>query len=299
MNRSAPTQHPLQHRYADLGDVRMHYVEAGPAQGPLVVLLHGFPEFWYSWRHQLPALAGAGLRVVAPDMRGYNLSDKPAGTAAYHTDLLTRDVARLIQALGAERAMVVGHDWGAVVAWLFAMRYPRMVERLAILNVPHPAMLRAGLRQPRQWRKSWYVFFFQLPWLPEWGFRARRYRTIRRLFRSDPVRAGAFSDDDIDRYIEALAQPGALTATINYYRALVRYHPRGLGHDLRVIQAPALVIWGEQDRALEPSLAEPPRHWVPDLRIERLPDASHWVQVDRPEAVNQLLLGFLRPTIAP
>lgn len=283
----------IQHRYADVGDVRLHYVESGPEDGPLVVLLHGFPEFWYSWRHQIPALAAAGYRVVAPDMRGYNQSDKPTGVAAYHTGLLTRDVARLITACGASRASVIGHDWGAVVAWLFAMRHPEMVERLAILNVPHPAVLRAGLANPRQLLRSWYVFFFQLPWLPEWSLGAGRFRAVRRVFRTDPVRAGAFSAADIERYVEALAQPGALTASVNYYRALLRFHPLGFTRELHVIDAPVLVIWGEQDRALGRELAEPPRRWVPNLRIERLPDASHWVQVDRPERVNQLLLSFL------
>ena len=155
----------LREGYADLGDVRLHYVEAG--EGPLVVLLHGFPEFWFSWRFQIPALAAAGFRVVAPDMRGYNLSSRPAEVAAYDTDRLAADVRGLIRELGAERALLAGHDWGGAVAWITAMNHPEVVERLAILNVPHPRRMLQGLRTPRQLAKSWYFLAFQVPWLPE------------------------------------------------------------------------------------------------------------------------------------
>jgi pimeloyl-ACP methyl ester carboxylesterase len=285
--------HTPMHRYADLGDVRLHYVEAG--QGPLVVLLHGFPEFWYSWRFQIPALAAAGLRVVAPDMRGYNMSDKPRGVAAYDVDLLARDVARLIRACGAERASVVGHDWGGGVAWLFAMRYPALLERLAILNAPHPVRFLRGLAHPRQLLRSAYIFFFQVPWLPEAVWRAGDFRLLRWVFRTDPLRPDAFTAEDIARYVDALAQPGALTGALNYYRALVRRNPLRARAALRPITAPVLVIWGERDRALGPELAAPPPAWVPRARLVRLPDASHWVQNDRPERVNALLLDFFAP----
>src|SRR3954449_2631161 len=170
MEAPAATAERWAHREAVVNGVRLHYVEAGA--GPLVVLLHGFPEFWYSWRHQIPALAAAGFRVVAPDMRGYNRSDKPRGVRAYSGDALTGDVAKLIRACGAERAVVVGHDWGAAVAWQFAMAYPALLERLVIMNAPHPARFLRALRTWRQARKSWYMFFFQLPWLPESRFRA-------------------------------------------------------------------------------------------------------------------------------
>lgn len=277
-------------RYADLGDIRLHVAEAG--SGPLVILLHGFPEFWYCWRHQIPALAAAGYRVVAPDMRGYNRSDKPAGVGAYRGELLAADVANLIRECGAERAAVVGHDWGAVVAWLFAMRYPELLDRLAILNVPHPERFARGLRTWRQLRKSWYMFFFQLPWLPEAGIRAGHYAFLRRTFRSDPVRPDAFSAADIARYMEAAAQPGALTGAVNYYRAAFR-PPPSLRDGFPRIDAPTLVIWGERDRYLGSELAEPDRRLVPNARVERLPDASHWVNADQPERVNALLLDFL------
>jgi pimeloyl-ACP methyl ester carboxylesterase len=281
----------LKHRYADLGDVRLHYVEAG--EGPLVLLLHGFPQFWYEWRHQIPALAEAGFRVVAPDMRGYNLSDKPPGVGAYRVQVLARDVERLILACGEQTAAVVGHNWGAIVAWFAAMRYPERVGRLAILNVPHPARFMDGLLSPQQLLRSSYVFFFQIPWLPEEVIRAANFTLLRSVLRRDPVRPGALTAEDIERYTEAMARPGVLTATLNYYRALLR-HPRDTQALLERIEAPVLVIWGEKDRALSRWLADPPLLWVPNLlRVERLPEASHWVAEDRPREVNALLLDFL------
>ncbi len=282
----------LAHRYADLGDVRLHYVEAG--EGPLVLLLHGFPQFWYEWRHQIPALVEAGFRVVAPDMRGYNLSDKPPGVRAYRVQVLAHDVERLILACGEQTAAVVGHDWGAIVAWFAAMRYPERVERLAILNVPHPARFMDGLLSPQQLLRSSYVFFFQIPRLPEEVIRAGDFALLRSVLRGDPVRPEAFTSEDIERYVRAMARPGALTATLNYYRALLR-HPRETQALLKRIEAPVLVIWGEKDRALSRWLADPPPLWVPNLlRVERLPEASHWVAEDRPWEVNTLLLDFLR-----
>jgi epoxide hydrolase 4 len=281
----------FEHRYTPAGAVRLHYVEAG--QGPLVVMLHGFPEAWFSYRYQLPALAAAGYRAVAADMRGYNLSDKPRGVRAYSIDFLTSDIARLIRACGAERAVVVGHDWGAVVAWAFAMRYPALVNKLVILNVPHPLIMQRGLRTlPRQRLKSWYILFFQLPWLPELMFRAGDFFSLRQTLAHDPIRPGAFTPEEIERYVEAMKQPGALTAGINYYRALGRDTLSGRGL-VRRIDVPVQVIWGEQDRYLETALAAPDPALVPDYRVAYLPDASHWVQNDRPDEVNRILLDFL------
>ena len=258
-----------------------------------MVLLHGFPEFWYSWRFQIPALAAAGFRVVAPDMRGYNLSDKPEGVESYALEGLARDVERLIGALGEERAVVVGHDWGGIVAWAVATLHPERVERLVILNVPHPERFSRGLRTPRQLLKSSYAFFFQLPWLPERVLRAGDFALVRSVLRNDPVRPGTFGEHDIDRYVRALSRPGALTAALNYYRALARRAPAVARALRRRVGAPVMVIWGQRDLFLVPELARPGPTWVPDARVERLPDASHWVQQDRPERVNALLLDFL------
>ena len=198
----------FKHHYTPAGAVRLHYVEAG--QGPLVVMLHGFPEAWFSYRYQLAALAAAGYRGVAADMRGDNLSDKPRGVRAYSIDLLAGDVARLIRACGEERAVVMGHDWGAAVAWAFAMRYPALLNKLVILNAPHPVVMQRGLRTlPRQRLKSWYMLFFQLPWLPELLIDAGNFAGLRQTLAKDPIHPGTFTPADIERYIEALRQPGA------------------------------------------------------------------------------------------
>lgn len=278
--------------YADLGEVRLHYVEAG--DGPLVALLHGFPEFWFSWRFQIPALVAAGFRVVAPDMRGYNLSSRPSKVAAYDIDRLAADVRDLIRERGAERALVAGHDWGAAAAWVTAMNHPEVVERLAILNAPHPRRMLHGLRRPRQLARSWYMLFFQLPGLPELAMRAGSWWSWRRLFETE-ARPGAFTPQDIERYVEAWSQPGAPTGMVNYYRAALRQTPGRAAARIRPVEAPTLVIWGQRDRHLGAELAEPERADVPNLeRVVRLPEASHWVHQDEPERVSELLVDFFR-----
>ncbi len=281
---------PVSHHFAFLNGIRLHYVEAGT--GPLVLLLHGFPEFWYSWRHQLEALAAAGFRVVAPDLRGYNESAKPAGVAAYRIEHLTGDVAALIHHLGETSAHVAGHDWGGVVAWHLPLLHPGIVRRLAILNAPHPALMVRDLRRPGQLLRSWYIFLFQLPWLPEWSFRRGDFAALERVLRTDPVRPDAFSAEDIARYKQALGQPGALTAAINWYRAAFRRSPGRALEGLRPIEEPTRVIWGERDRYLGLNLLEGLESWVRDLRVDRLPEASHWVQNDAPEKVNTILREF-------
>ena len=276
--------------FAEVNSVRLHYVEAG--SGPLLLLLHGFPDFWYSWRYQIPVLARAGFHVVAPDMRGYNLSDKPRGWRSYAADHLAGDIAGLIAHFGAERAHVVGHDWGAAVTYMTAMQHPQLVDRVGILNVPHPRRMLEGLRRPRQLLRSWYMFFFQIPWLPETLAPRGDFGLWRRVLKADAP--AAFSDADLDRYVEAWSQPGAVESMLNYYRAALRQSPRRALDRMSVIEAPLLVIWGEQDRALGSELAEPDPKWVPKARVERLPEASHWVQLDAPERVNELLVDFLK-----
>jgi epoxide hydrolase 4 len=289
---SLPAEPELTDGYAEVGGgLRLHYVEAGT--GPLLVLLHGFPEFWYSWRRQIPALAAAGFHVVAPDMRGYNLSDKPVGWRAYDLEELAGDIAGLIRHFGDEPANVAGHDWGAVVAYGVAMNHPELVRRLAILNVPHPERMLQGFRTLRQLRKSWYMFFFQIPGLPEALVRRDGFAFAKRSLRADSPQS--FSDADLERYVEAWSQPGALTGMIDYYRAALRQSPGSALRRLRPIPAPTLVIWGERDRHLGAELAEPLPQWVPDLRVERLPNATHWVQHEEPERVNALLAEFFAP----
>lgn len=279
----------LRHEYVEVNGIRMHYVTAG--QGPLVLMLHGFPEFWYSWRKQIPALA-EHFTVVAPDQRGYNETDKPAW--GYEVDVLVADTVGLIEALGHERAMVVGHDWGGAVAWAAAITRPHRVERLAILNAPHPAVFARHLRTNRaQMRRSWYMGFFLLPALPELAFRADDYALVDRIFR-DGTPPGTFSDEEIAAYKDALSKPGAMTAALNWYRAAGRQGTRGLfaGTQMRC-EVPTLLIWGERDIALGAEMVDDTHEFVADLSVRRLPGVSHWVQHEAPEEVNRHLLEFL------
>ena len=276
---------PMAGEMVDVGQVRLHVVREG--SGPPVVLLHGFPEYWYSWRHQIKALAEAGYEAIAPDLRGYNLSDKPLGVKAYRKEQLCGDVDGLIRALGHDRAVVVGHDWGGVVAWHTAELHPERVSRLVVMNCPHPAIMAKRIWLPRQLRRSWYVFLFQLPRIPEKRVLSRDF--VKAAFRGWAVNKDAFPDEVLDRFREALQQPGAATAAINYYRAALR---RPSFH-ARPIDCPTLLIWGDQDRALGPELIPGTERIAPDLRVEHIPDSSHWVQQDAPEEVNRLLLDFL------
>jgi pimeloyl-ACP methyl ester carboxylesterase len=295
------TQGSWVHEQAVVGDVRLHYVTAGDEGDPLVVLLHGFPEFWYSWRHQIPALADAGFRVVAPDMRGYNASEKPHGVASYRMEKLVGDVVGLIEHFDREEAHVVGHDWGGLVAWATAIRRPEVVEKLAVLNAPHLDRYREELRyNPEQWSRSLYVLYFQLPWLPEFTLGVWDCAGVAKMLRetSEP---DTFDEADLRRYREAACRPGALTAMLNYYRAGFREELREQAGRLlggkrpgNVVRAPTLLLWGEQDPALDVELTEGVERWVPDLRVERLPEATHWVQNDAPEAVTELLSAFVR-----
>ena len=241
----------LREGYAEIGDQRLHYVEAG--DGPLIVLLHGFPEFWYGWRLQIQPLAAAGFRVVAPDMRGYNLSSKPDGIASYDTGPLAADIRDLIHERGAGSALLAGHDWGGTAAWATAMNHPEVVERLAILNAAHPRKLLEGLHHPGQLRKSWY-FFFDLPELPEAVVHANRWHFFRHFLHDAHP---AYTPEEIDRYVEAWSQPGAATGMINYYRSSVRTPAKKAEATWHPIKAPTLVIWGQGDQYLSPELAEP------------------------------------------
>lgn len=270
-------------RRVDVGEVHLHCACAGD-RGPLVVFLHGFPEAWFSWEKQLVALARAGFRAVAPDMRGYNESDKPLGVASYEVERLTEDVAALVRAFGETRAHVVGHDWGGVVAWAFAMLYPEMLDRLAVINLPHPERMLHGFRTARQLKKSWYIFFFQLPFAERLLAR-HGFALLRRIFIDD-------IGEQAPRYVEAIRREGALSAALAYYRASIRRAATGRVPDLRVIERPVLVLWGENDRYLGKELAVPSPKWVPHARVVFLPGVSHWVQHEVPDVVNAKLLEF-------
>lgn len=270
--------------------IDLHAVAAGPADGPLAILLHGFPEFWFGWRRQIAPLAAAGLRVVALDQRGYNLSDKPAGRDAYRLDTLADDVLGAADALGRERFAVAGHDWGGIVAWHLAGRSPARVQRTAILNAPHPAtLLRHALTHPTQLFKSWYVAWFQTPLVPEWTLRAADFLALRTALRQ-AARPDAFTDNDLACYRQAWAQPGALTAMLNWYRALPLHAAPA---EPARIAAPVRIIWGDRDAALDRGLAEAGAALCDRCEVFHLPDATHWVQHDAPAEVDRLLIEFL------
>lgn len=280
----------IRHDRIVTGDgVELHVVVAGPETGPLVVLLHGFPEFWFGWRHQIAPLAAAGFRVVAPDQRGYGESGRPPRVRDYALDRLADDVVDLIDAFGAERAHVVGHDWGAAVAWWTAARHPARVERLAILNVPHPTtMERALFTDPLQMLRSWYIVVFQVPWLPETLSGAFDGAIAARAMTTS-ARPGTFTDADLARYREAWARPGALRAMIHWYRSAGRRHSRLA--DPRV-RCPTRILWGARDAFLRVELARASLAHCDDGELVVFDEATHWIQHEEPDAVNASLIEF-------
>ncbi|HLO32061.1 MAG TPA: alpha/beta hydrolase [Anaerolineales bacterium] len=281
----------LEHSDIETNGIRLHLVQAGPKSGTPVLLLHGFPEFWYGWRKQIPALAHAGCRVIVPDQRGYNLSDKPRGLKAYDMRELVNDVVGLIDGLDYEKVNVIGHDWGAAVAWMLAIWNPERLHRLSIINVPHPTVIRRFLlRDLEQIRRSWYIFFFQLPWLPELSMRAGNWRGAARAMRGSG-KVHTFTNGDMEKYKEAWSQPGAMTAMINWYRAAAWYPPQ-INNDMRV-KIPTLMLWGVNDVALTYRMARPSMDYCDDGKLILFPDATHWVQLDAAEDVNHMLIDFL------
>ena len=266
-------------------------------QGPLVVLLHGFPEFWRGWIQQIEPLAQAGLRVVAPDQRGYNLSDKPAGVASYRIRELAADVTDLVHALGRDKACLVGHDWGAGVAWETAVRSPECVQKLVILNAPHPdVMTRFLLSRPKQLLKSWYIFFFQIPGLPEAMLRLNDWQpAVQMLQRSR--QPGAFTPQELEHYRRAWWQKDAMTSMINWYRAAFRSALRGPWNPRRIqerrVKPPTLILWGEKDIALSLEMAQLSADLCDQAELVHFPGATHWVQHDAPQGINRRLLAFL------
>ncbi len=288
MTATASSATPWTHHTVQANGLRLHYVAAG--EGPLLLFLHGFPEFWYSWRHQIPEFARR-YRVVALDLRGYNESDKPAGVDAYRLPELVADVAGVIAALGYEACTLVGHDWGGAIAWQFAYTHPDQLEKLAVLNLPHPAKFREALRSnPQQWLRSWYALFFQLPVLPEWLLSWNEGEAIAAAFREQALNPTAFSRADLEAFRAAAAQPGALTAMLNYYRANLS----GLTGDRQwdVLETPTLLIWGEEDAALGKELTYGTKDYVREFYLRYIPRCSHWVQQEQPALVNRYLWAF-------
>ncbi len=288
---------PITHTDRYTNGIRLHCVQAGLRDGPLVILLHGFPEFWYGWRHQIGPLAEAGFRLLAPDQRGYNRSEKPKGMASYQIEALAADAVGLIETEGRQTASLVGHDWGAVVAWEAALRYPEKVEKLAILNVPHPDIMQRTLRSSlQQLIKSWYIFFFQIPFLPEAMLRTDDWKPVVQMLQQSGL-PGAFTEEDIEAYRCAWWQKDAMTCMLNWYRAILRrslqasWNPQQI--HLRRVSVPTLMLWGVQDIALSQQMAQPSIALCESGELVLFENATHWVQHDEAAAVNQRLIHFL------
>ncbi len=283
---------PYEETMIQTNGVKLHVVAAGPKNGTPVILLHGFPEFWFGWRHQIPALAAAGYRVIAPDQRGYNLSDKPEGVRAYRIEELGKDIIGLADHFGYEKVLLAGHDWGAAVAWGMAVSFPQRIQRLAILNVPHPAVMLDFIKKsPKQMLKSWYIGLFQIPGLADWLFTANDFAFGGKMLRGSG-QPNTFNEDDLREYKRAWSQPGALTAMINWYRAVFRYRPAA-APDIRV-HVPTLILWGKQDVALSFEMAQQSVALCDHGRLVFFENATHWVQHDEADSVNQYLLDFFR-----
>jgi len=288
----------MQTQMIKINGVHLHVVTDGAEDAPPVLLLHGFPEFHYGWRKQIAALAAAGFRVIAPDQRGYNLSDKPKSVAAYSVDVLAQDATALLDHFGIQKVNLVGHDWGAAVAWTVALNQPGRVEKLAILNVPHPdVMTRFILHHPAQRKKSWYIYFFQIPFLPEWILSRNDFRNLTRMLLGSGKK-GTFTREDVSAYKTAWAQRGALSGMINWYRAIARASLknifRGAARAPRRVTPPALILWGKRDVALSHEMVQPSLDLCDDGRVVFFDNATHWVQHDEADAVNEELIKFLR-----
>ncbi|WP_395322505.1 alpha/beta fold hydrolase [Variovorax sp. UC74_104] len=279
---------PLEHQTLRANGVALHVVTAGHADAPLVILLHGFPEHWGAWRRQIQPLVDAGWRVAVPDQRGYGTSAKPAGVGSYALDTLADDVMGIARALDAPRFSLVGHDWGGMVAWHLAAREATAIERLVILNAPHPATFFSfALTHPLQMLRSSYVGFFQMRWVPEAVLRANDFALLQAaLTRSS--RAGTFGEDQLAGYRAAWAEPGALRAMLDWYRAMPFAQPC-----TDEIEAPVRIVWGDADSALEPGLAEAALPYCRNGEVVHLPHASHWLHHEEPQKVSSLLLEFL------
>ncbi|AFY41319.1 alpha/beta fold hydrolase [Nostoc sp. PCC 7107] len=276
-----------EHKYITTNGVKLHYVTQGT--GPLMLMLHGFPEFWYSWRHQIPEFA-ENFQVVALDLRGYNDSEKPQEQSAYIMDEFIKDVEGVIKGLGHEKCVLLGHDWGGAIAWCFAYAHPEMLEKLIILNLPHPAKFAQGLSTPQQLMRSWYMFLFQLPVIPEFLLQAFDYQPIAQAIQGTAVNKNAFTASDLEAYKKAAAKSGALTAMLNYYRNIFSHFLPN--KNWGILDVPTLLIWGENDTALGKELTYGTDVYVSNLQIQYIPNCGHWVQQEEPQLVNQYISEF-------
>jgi epoxide hydrolase 4 len=290
------TDIPIETRFINANGQRFETLVAGHGGAKFALLLHGFPESNLSWRFQVPLLVGLGYEVWVPNLRGYGGSSRPTGVDAYGLPALLGDVAGLIDAGADSRPVtLMAHDWGAIIAWAFAADEVRPLDKLVIMNVPHPARMGEGLRTWAQMKRSWYVYFFQLPWLPETLIGANHAAAIGRVFYDMAVDKTNFTPDILKAYRDTAAIPGALTAMINYYRASARgpdfaHYRRDV---VKEITTPTLMIWGEADTALGVELTDNYGGLVKDMKLVRLPNVSHWVQQEAPDKVNAILTDWL------
>jgi pimeloyl-ACP methyl ester carboxylesterase len=305
---AAPAEIGVLHdEFVDVNGVRLHYVVAG--EGPLMIFLHGFPEFWYQWKPQLAEFS-RDHRVVALDMRGYNLSAKPDGTEPYEIHHLVEDVSALAKKLGARKFVLVGHDWGGVVAWAFALYHPDELEKLVVINAPHPSVFDRELKEnPAQQLASRYMIAVRDPAAVN-NLVVNNYDPLSKLFLADGLRDGRLTDEDRDAYLKAWSQPGALESALNYYRAAHVGPPDPATHaaangnytpDLRstVVKVPTLLIWGMQDRYILAGNLSGIGAYVPDLTVKLVPDASHWISHEKPGQVNGFIREFVGGEPAP
>ena len=281
----------LEFQDIDTNGITLHVALRGPEDGELVILLHGFPDFWYGWRKQIDALAEAGYRVAAPDQRGYNMSDKPRGRKAYTINKLDEDITGLIKKLNRTEAVIIGHDWGGAVGWQLAGTHPEMVTKFIAINIPHMGVFpRALLKTPSQLIRSLYMVFFQIPILPEKLMSGRNFKNMAQVLKRISKK-GAFNESDMKEYIKAWSKSGALTGMLNWYRAL----PLGMKHtNQKKIEVPVKIIWGEKDRFLSKELAKESLKFTDGEPVFWINGAGHWVNLEEPEIVNKEILNFLK-----
>jgi pimeloyl-ACP methyl ester carboxylesterase len=282
----------IETEFIEAGDLRFEVLTCGDQKSDrLALLLHGFPEHAYSWRYQMPVLANLGYKVWAPNQRGYGNTTRPKERDAYRLDRLLEDVVALIDASGARTVTLVSHDWGGIVGWFFALRQVRPLERFIVMNLPHPRRFADALKHKSQRKRSRYAVFFQLPWLPEFLFRMRGAKMIGDAFYGMAVDKSRFPDEVLDVYRQAALEPGALTAMLNWYRA--NLFGGTFDVDFPVLETPTLMVWGEEDAALGVEMTDCTDELVRDFTLRRIPNVSHWVQQEAPEAVNEIVEAWL------